>query len=123
MQNHQSLSADQAWQPYDGPWNRHLAAHLYRRAAFGATAAEVAAAADSSPADLVRRLIHGQPESEPLTAEFSSLASAALATNNADTLAAGWLYRMLRSSDSLREKMTLFMGTSPPATKKSRMPG
>ncbi len=108
MQNHQSLSADQAWQPYDGPWNRHLAAHLYRRAAFGATAAEVAAAADSSPADLVRRLIHGQPESEPLTAEFSSLASAALATNNADTLAAGWLYRMLRSSDSLREKMTLF---------------
>ncbi len=61
----------------------------------------------SSPTQLAQDLL-GRKESPQESAQFDRLAKSAVPTNNADSLSASWLYRMLRTSDVLREKMTLF---------------
>ena len=56
-----------AWQPFEPTagheWNRSLAAHLFRRAAFGATAAQIDAAVKQSPAAVVEQIVRGADDS------------------------------------------------------------
>src|SRR5579859_3028020 len=99
-----------AWQPYkpsaDNPWDLKKAGHLYRRAAFGATADELHAAVDAGPDAAIARLVKsGAP-----TAEFEAMA-VVLDRNSHQNIAqakAWWLLRMLEGPHPLREKMTLF---------------
>jgi uncharacterized protein (DUF1800 family) len=101
-----------AWSQYtpDGerPWDRRMAAHLYRRAGFGATDAELHQAVQSSPISTVDRLLDTSVESRQFRVEIDELAKACLATGNPRSLSAWWLYRMLTTPAQLTEKTTLF---------------
>src|SRR5688572_3899821 len=59
-----------AWKPYtpsDGvPWTRKWVTHLYRRAAFGASPAEVEQALKDGPAKTLDRLMTGGPDAAEL---------------------------------------------------------
>ena len=103
-----------AWSPFepdaDGPWCRRLAAHLHRRAAFGASTRELDEAAKLRPAEAVARLCEPKP---PQNAEQFEQASTLLgdrmvSTGNPEQLPAWWLYRMLNTADPALEKLTLF---------------
>jgi len=104
-----------AWQPFeptaDQPWNRALAAHLFRRATFGATAAQIDAAVGQSPASVVERLMR-DPEEIEETGDFrqqsEDLARAVLSTGDPRQLAAWWAYVMLHTPHPMLERMTLF---------------
>ena len=50
------------WQPGDGEWNRKWIAHLYRRAAFGPTTAEIDKAASHGFPKTLDRLMTGEPD-------------------------------------------------------------
>ncbi len=100
-----------AWEPFLGPaetpWDIHAAAHLMRRAGFGATGDELRQLADRTPQDVVAELVAaGEPES--FQREMASLVRASLASGGAQRLAAQWIYRMLNTPAPLLEKMTLF---------------
>jgi uncharacterized protein (DUF1800 family) len=103
-----------AWAPYQPdakrPWSRRLAAHLYRRAGFGATAAELDEAVKAGPVATVERLC--SPPSTPAGEQFErsvgQLALRTAAGGNPQQLSAWWLYRMLGTADPLLEKLTLF---------------
>src|SRR5688572_347489 len=103
-----------AWAPYEPtparPWTRALAAHLYQRAGFGATAPELDEAVKLGPTAVIDRLCN--PPATPAAAQFeksiASLAERTAAGGNPQQLPAWWLYRMLGTSDPLLEKLTLF---------------
>jgi uncharacterized protein (DUF1800 family) len=101
-----------AWAPYepgnDAPWTRAEAAHLYRRAGFAATSAELDAALDARPADLVRAWVAEKGLPPDFQQELDDLAVSSLAGGNAKQLAAWWLYAMLATPRPLLEKTTLF---------------
>jgi uncharacterized protein (DUF1800 family) len=101
-----------AWERHqpssEAPWDMKKVGHLYRRAGFGATAAELEAALKAGPDKTIESLLKGgagQEEFEQLTL---SLAQSIGRSNNAAQLPAWWLYRMLYSPHPLREKLTLF---------------
>ena len=104
------IDPEWAWSPYEPgakqPWDRRLAAHLFRRAGFAASWTELDAAAKSSPREVVDRIC--SPVGDR-AGEFEQMATAlserALAAGN---LPAVWLYRMLNGPDPLLEKLTLF---------------
>jgi uncharacterized protein (DUF1800 family) len=112
--NLSNLDPNRAWAPFDPnaqrPWSRALAAHLFRRAGFGATSAELDEAVKAGPGATVQRLCN--PPATPEAAEFEStsatLAQRTAATGNPQQLAAWWLHRMCNTPDPLREKLTLF---------------
>src|SRR5688500_13540701 len=45
------------WNPTPGQWDTHTIGHLYRRAGFGATMAEIAAAKAKTPAQVIDALL------------------------------------------------------------------
>jgi len=106
--------AKTAWAPYepsaDNPWDRRKVGHLYRRAAFGATIAELDRGVADGPEKTLARLLNGAPESEDFTrtSDFMSSERSMPAGAPQARLAAWWLDRMLKSAHPLREKMTLF---------------
>jgi len=105
------MNPDWAWQPYqpDGmnPWDQRRVAHLFRRAGFGVTAAELKESLGKSPADLVDALLNAtQPEE--FLADMRTLADSAIATGNVQQLSAWWVYRMLSTPAQALEKLTLF---------------
>jgi uncharacterized protein (DUF1800 family) len=120
-----------AWAPYDPdarrPWTRALAAHLFRRAGFSATGAELDDAVKSGHAATIERLCDppASPASTQFEASVESLAQRTVAANNAQALPAWWLYRMLGTSDPLLEILTLFwhghFATSAAKVEKPRM--
>src|SRR6476469_7357988 len=65
------LNAETAWAPYspsaDNPWDRKKVGHLYRRAAFGATIAELARGVADGPEKTLAHLLDGAMESEDFT--------------------------------------------------------
>ena len=96
-----------AFQPSDSqPWTRRLAAHLLRRAAFGATPSEVEAAVKAGPHETVRQLV-AATDSAATTKTFDDLAQAVLNTGNPRGWPAWWLYRMVHSAAPLAEQLTL----------------
>ena len=106
-----SIDPDWAWAPYDPtnevPWDLRSAAHLYRRAGFGGTRAELQRAAGRKPLDVIADLVTAS-EPESYQTQINSLIKASLATGNVKRLSAQWVYRMLTTPAQLQEKMTLF---------------
>ena len=100
-----------AWSEFipsaETPWDLRAAAHLYRRAAFGATWDELNAAVQRTPAEVVDDLLDA-PQSSEYVAQMQTLAASALATGNVRQLSAWWAYRMLSTPASALEKTTLF---------------
>lgn len=107
-----SLPADQAWEPLDPskgePFDRRAAAHLFRRAGFAANWRQLEAAVAAGPEATVQQLLASAADEGKFAGEMKSFADTVLAINNAESLAAWWLYRMRHSPAPLLEKMTLF---------------
>ncbi len=103
-----------AWQPYapiaENPWDRKKVGHLYRRAGFGATAAELDAGVKDGHAATLDRVLKGTPESDDFarTSEFMASERSMPPGAPQGRLSAWWLNRMLASRHPLREKLTLF---------------
>src|SRR5439155_1183761 len=72
------MNATDAWKPYtptaDNPWNVRKVGHLYRRAGFGATSAELQAGVADGPGKTLDRVLAGRPESDDFTRTSEFLA-------------------------------------------------
>jgi uncharacterized protein (DUF1800 family) len=101
-----------AWARYEPgpkePWDIKKVGHLYRRAAFGATAAELAAGLKAGPARTIDRLLKGGPGQEEFDRKMAPLAKSITNVNSGNQARAWWLYRMLYTPHPLHEKLTLF---------------
>jgi uncharacterized protein (DUF1800 family) len=108
------LDAKTAWEPYEptatNPWDRKKVGHLYRRAGFGATVAELAAGVKEGHAKTLDRVLNGAAESEDFarTSEFMASERSMPPGAPQGRLSAWWLDRMLKTAHPLREKLTLF---------------
>ncbi|MDQ2872055.1 MAG: DUF1800 domain-containing protein [Candidatus Eremiobacteraeota bacterium] len=128
-----TLDAATALVPYHGPWNPRLAAHLLRRAGFGGSPDQIAAAANRPMHDAVEALIHF-PAVPPASPDAYDPAPDVVAFyksggfRGADDMAKRdfrkgirkkerssilalqlwWLNRMLTTPAPLQEKMTLY---------------
>lgn len=106
------IDVDWAWRPFepstDNPWDHKLAAHLFRRAGFGAQRQALDEAVSRSPAEVIDGLIAVDDE----TPEFPSIADALMQTvvsgGDPKRLSAAWVYRLLYTPNQLLEKLTLF---------------
>ncbi len=104
---------DPAWawsrfQPSDEqPWNRARAAHLLRRAGFGANSQAIDAAVAQGPDEVVAHLVAPDLDAE-FERESDAFATTILATGDPKQLSAWWSYVMLRTPHPLLEKATLF---------------
>jgi hypothetical protein len=105
-------SAWKPWEPTDkDPWGLKWAGHLYRRAGFGATAAELRDAVAKGHEATLRRLLEGDADAEQRYRFLTVMGDQVLRKgggNEAYELRAWWLYAMMHSPQPLREKMTLF---------------
>jgi uncharacterized protein (DUF1800 family) len=101
-----------AWQPFEPAsgreWNRSLAAHLFRRAAFGATLTQLNAAVKQSPVSVVEQVVSAPDENGSVDQQSADLASAVLSTGDPRQLAAWWAYEMLATKYPFVERLTLF---------------
>jgi hypothetical protein len=102
----------QAWQPWEPgpaqPWSAAWAAHLYRRAAFGASPAEIQLALKDGCNAAVDRLLKPGPETAARDETLADLGEDFAIEGNAFKLRGWWLYGMLNGGYPLREKLTLF---------------
>src|SRR4051794_17275819 len=98
------------WQPSAGdPWGRKWAAHLYRRAGFGAGREDLLEAERLGAQGTLDLLLGGRPDSEEWTRTLADVGRvAAAADDDGEQLRGWWLYAMLSSGHPLREKLTLF---------------
>ena len=107
-----SIDPNWAWRPYvpsdARPWNRAMAAHLFRRAGFGGSPRELREAVESAPSDVVSQLTVRDDQADAFQSASDALAERVLATGEPRQLAAWWVYAMLRTPRPLLEKMTLF---------------
>ncbi len=75
------LTAPELWQPFepgvDGQWDLVAAAHLFRRAGFGATRQQLEVAVRKSPLQVIDELLDGQEPPE-YRSEMQTLATAAI---------------------------------------------
>jgi uncharacterized protein (DUF1800 family) len=106
------LSPPDAWKRYEPtaaePFDRRAAAHLFRRAGFGANFAELDAAVKAGPHASVQGML-AAPQAHPqFNDEMERMLQAVLAGNNPLSLASWWLYRMRQTPAPLLEKTTLF---------------
>ncbi len=103
---------DSPWARYeprpDDPWDLRKAAHLHRRAGFGATRAELLRDVEAGPAASVERLFHPPQVSTEEIEAIDGLRQTARTSSNLDLLKVCWLNRILHGPDPLREKLTLF---------------
>ena len=87
------------------PWNLARAAHLWRRAGFGATWEQLQQSLKAGPQKTLDILL--QPRAD--VAEFNRTCdNYANSVTSAAALRAWWLRRMIQTPDPLLEKMTLF---------------
>jgi uncharacterized protein (DUF1800 family) len=111
MQTPPSVDPRWAWQRYQPserePWNLKKVGHLFRRAAFGASLAEMEAAVREGPDRTIDGLLQNRADANG-DEVWNILARGIGQANNGQQLPALWLYRMLYSPNPLREKMTLF---------------
>ena len=88
---------------------RVRAAHLFRRAGFGATSAELDHYATMTGTMLTQSVLSYQQTSNAvLDAQLPTLDVASVKGPNAGALQAWWLQRMVQTARPLEEKMTLF---------------
>ena len=108
------MKPDQAWQPYtpsaENPWDLAKVGHLYRRAGFGPTMAELERGLADGPEKTIQRLLTGQPADPDFEAasEFMADERSLPAGSDATQLAAWWLARILHNPHPFREKLALF---------------
>ena len=107
------LDPAQAWQPWtpsaSDKWDRKWAAHLYRRAAFGSSPADLAEAERLGPQGTLDLLLKGRPEAAELLETLIDVGRvAAQRDDDGYYLRCWWLYCMLHGRHPLREKMVLF---------------
>lgn len=94
-----------AYKPSDSaPWNLARAAHLYRRAGFGANWGELQQALSDGPQRTIDKLLKPATDPALFNRELDQYESSA----SADGLRAWWLRRMIQTPQPLLEKMTLF---------------
>jgi hypothetical protein len=93
------------WQPGDGEWNRKWIAHLYRRAAFGASVPEIEKAGSAGLAKTIDHWMAGEPDAAE---RLELLNETGQFYNEPVNLRVWWLYAMLEGGHPLREKLTLF---------------
>jgi uncharacterized protein (DUF1800 family) len=108
----ESFNPQWAWEAYrpsaQSPWDLRKVGHLYRRAAFGATWAELEAGLKAGPQATVDRLLKEDPGQAAFDRQTAPLAQSITRANDGRQARAWWLYRMLYSLQPLREKLTLF---------------
>src|SRR6188768_2878169 len=80
------------WQPTGGEWNPKWVAHLYRRAAFSATPAEIETARADGLAKTIDRLMTGEPDAAE---RLELLTETGKYYNEPANLRVWWLYAML----------------------------
>jgi uncharacterized protein (DUF1800 family) len=102
-----------AWAPYapdaQRPWTLRWAGHLYRRAAFGATAAELQAALADGPQRTIDKLMRpGDAASFNRSIDGYEAEATGSDGSSAAPLRQWWLRRMIQTPHPLLEKMCLF---------------
>ncbi|MHC4547470.1 MAG: DUF1800 domain-containing protein [Planctomycetota bacterium] len=101
-------AALEPWRPSrHDPWDFDAAAHLWRRAGFGAPPRTVAATLRKSATEAVASVVDG-PARDAAAAELESIYESVLGTGSADTVRAWLITRMARCDHQLREKLALF---------------
>jgi uncharacterized protein (DUF1800 family) len=102
----------EAWQPWEptknDPWNLKKAAHLYRRAAFGAAVPQLREAVRAGFASTLSRLLRGQSDADDRDQLLDKAGAEIAREGNPDALRGWWVYLLLNSLHPLREKLTLF---------------
>jgi hypothetical protein len=102
----------EAWRPWEptakDPWGLKWAGHVYRRAAFGASAGELADAVSRGLPATLDLLFQGPPNADDIEKTLVAVGARTAARANAFELRAWWLYAMLNSGRPVHEKMTLF---------------
>lgn len=105
------IDPQQAWQPYrpskEQPWDRQRAAHLFRRAGFGATSRELDDAVKRDPSEIVASWVTPDLDTD-FERESATFATTILASSDPKQLSAWWSYVLLRTPHPLLEKTTLF---------------
>ena len=94
----------------DNPWDRRKAGHLFRRAAFGATHAELEQAVKDGPKVAIDKLLKGgevNPDFDR-TSDFMADPRSLPASSDITRLSAWWLWRVLHTAHPLREKLSVF---------------
>ncbi len=99
------------WEPFvptvENPWSAKLAAHLFRRATFGASIGQV----DDAVANGLEATLDGVFDlsgAEAFEKEMETAGRVLAGGEDSRELAAWWLLRMVQSPCPLQEKMTLF---------------
>jgi len=91
------------------PFDARKAAHLLRRAGFGASPAETDAAVAKGLEETVDDLFADAPDSEQdFDRTFAAISGRFVNASDARVCQAWWLFRMLTTRVPLREKLTLF---------------
>jgi hypothetical protein len=105
---HPAVAWNQFFPNSSNRWDEVKVAHLYRRAAFGATSSELEAGIRSSPGPVIAELVRGRPGQAAFEAEVARLRDGVADGGKPEEFKGLWLYRMLHSPHPLRERMTLF---------------
>lgn len=109
--NPQPIDPRWAWERYrptqTNPWDLKKVGHLYRRAAFGATRSELETGVRIGVEHAVANFLQARPDAAG-DELFATMTQTLRQENSGGSLPALWLYRMLYSTNPLREKMTLF---------------
>jgi hypothetical protein len=108
-----AIDPARAWEPWrptaEDPWGPKWAAHLYRRAGFGAGREEILEAVRLGPEGTLELLLRGRPEARELDETLADVGRIAAGRDDGGTQLRGWwVYAMIRGGHPLREKMTLF---------------
>ncbi len=99
------VEAWKPWQPAAGEWNRKWIAHLFRRAGFGATPAEVDKALAQG---LSKTLTHFMTGEADAAERLELLTETGQYYTEPVNLRVWWLYAMTEGGHPLREKLSLF---------------
>jgi uncharacterized protein (DUF1800 family) len=102
----------QAWEPWEpgpaNPWNLKWAGHLYRRAAFGCSLADLRLAVSKGLPSALDQLLQGQPDAAEQEQTLTALGEQMAKQGEVADLRGWWMYLVLNSPHPLHEKMTLF---------------
>jgi Protein of unknown function (DUF1800) len=98
------------WSPTDGdPFDARKAAHLLRRAGFGASPMDVDRAVKEGLESTVEGLFdEAEDESKAFAQAFEAIAGGLVDFSEVDQLRGWWAYRMVKTRAPLREKLALF---------------
>jgi uncharacterized protein (DUF1800 family) len=106
------LDPADAWRPWQptatDPWGRKWAAHLYRRAGFGASREDLLEADQLGPDGTLDLLMRGRPFAADILPTLLDVGRAAVRDDYGAQLRGWWLYCILHGGHPLREKLTLF---------------